>query len=548
MLNILAAKRAGYTDETIARAIAEIYNKDYDQLEYSPETLIQAAMEIEGQDMSTWDSFIAGAEAEVGSEITGIEQIITGQIDAEDVAKENLAQISSETNPIATGLGRFIGGLVNPSTLAPGSAVFKGVKGLVAGGAIGGGIAGGLRPIFVEEEELGRVGSTAVGVGAGAALGGLLGKLFGPRAIKTADDLTETPAKVIDTASVEAGEKIDIPKADIEPPFAEEDLNRFMDINRSIQMGENVTPADLRFITDFNKTVEGLELTPEAKRAFDIQDKLAKGENITPAESFVYRQFVNDKETPIFDLTKIKGKGEPTQPKAPEDIAAEADIKAKQAKDAAATEAPGGKAFSKNTLEYAEATGDYRDYLTTSVTRLAQIPSSSFAKMTAEKNPYKEQNFKVLLTRVGADDPDLKQFYSGIQGRLKYEKQTGKTIAEITAQAKDNVPESVAIEALLNRKVEEILPPEIYASAIEATGKALDDLMNAKGLAQYARDTGDDKAYALLHAEMSRTAGLIASLEGNASNLGRALAYQKTFKDLVDVGGKLPSFLGGVQC
>ena len=41
---------------------------------------------------------------------------------------------------------------------------------------------------------------------------------------------------------------------------------------------------------------------------------------------------------------------------------------------------------------------------------------------------------------------------------------------------------------------------------------------------------------------------IIASLEGNASNLGRALAYQKTFKDLVDVGGKLPSFLGGVQC
>jgi hypothetical protein len=168
--------------------------------------------------------------------------------------------------------------------------------------------------------------------------------------------------------------------------------------------------------------------------------------------------------------------------------------------------------------------------------------------MVAADNPYKGQNIKILISRLGADDPDLQQLYGGIQGRIKFERQTGKTFEEITRQALDEVPESVAIDALLNKKIEEILPPEIYASAIKATGRAVDDLLNAQELARYAREAGSDEAYAVLQAQMSRAASLISALEGNASNLGRALAYQKTLKDLIDSNSQLPGYLGGVKC
>jgi hypothetical protein len=168
--------------------------------------------------------------------------------------------------------------------------------------------------------------------------------------------------------------------------------------------------------------------------------------------------------------------------------------------------------------------------------------------MVSDENPYKGQNFKILISRLGADDPDLQQIFGGIQGRMKYERQTGKTFEEITRQALDEVPENVAIDALLNKKVEEILPPEIYASAIKATGRAVDDLLNAQDLARYAKETGSDEAYAVLQAQMSRAAALVSALEGNASNLGRALAYQKTLKSLIDANRELPGYLGGVRC
>jgi hypothetical protein len=39
--------------------------------------------------------------------------------------------------------------------------------------------------------------------------------------------------------------------------------------------------------------------------------------------------------------------------------------------------------------------------------------------MVAAENPYKGQNFKMLISRLGADDPDLQQLYGGIQGRMR---------------------------------------------------------------------------------------------------------------------------------
>ena len=211
----------------------------------------------------------------------------------------------------------------------------------------------------------------------------------------------------------------------------------------------------------------------------------------------------------------------------------------------AAVDAAPSRALSVDALSTAERTGDYRDYLTTSAIRMADIRPEQFKRMVDPSNPFSGQNVKVLVTKNMEDTDVLEQIYGALEGRLKYERQTGKTFKEIS---EDAVPEEVALDALINRKVEELLPPEVLSSATKATARAINELHNGRELARVAKELGSDEAYAVLQSQMSRAASLLASLEGNSSNLGRALAYQKELKKLVDANKQLPNYLGGFKC
>ena len=173
--NILQARRAGATDEQIARSITKDFNVDYDQLIAEGATPQQIINSGTFQDFSFGGAFMAGARAEVLSEVDGVKQILGGELDEDLIAKENLAQQAFEERGVATTLGRIAGGLVNPSTLLPGSMLFKGWKGASAAGALGGGIGGAVRPLYEEDDS--RLASGIVGAGAGAVIGGTLGKL-----------------------------------------------------------------------------------------------------------------------------------------------------------------------------------------------------------------------------------------------------------------------------------------------------------------------------------------------------------------------------------
>ncbi|NBW18228.1 MAG: hypothetical protein EBR82_60660 [Caulobacteraceae bacterium] len=201
----------------------------------------------------------------------------------------------------------------------------------------------------------------------------------------------------------------------------------------------------------------------------------------------------------------------------------------------------------EDALVKAEATGDYRDYLTKSSVRFADISKSQFEKMVAPDNPFKNQNVKILVSKNDEDQEVLSQIYGALQGRFKYERQTGKTFAEITAEGQQ-IPESVAVEAFLNRNLEETLPAPVLASALNAASKAISDLHNARDLARVAKEMGSDEAYAVLQQEMARASALLASIEGNSSNLGRSLAYLKEAKKLIEQNKPLRAYLGGVRC
>jgi hypothetical protein len=432
-----------------------------------------------------------------------------GERQLTDIERQQEYQIGLRRQTGASIAGIVTGAVVDPTNLV-GFTAKTITKGMLQLGSLGA-VTGAVEPVY---EEFGddRLTNIAIGTGIGSILGGGFGALAARQARK-AGEVSKAATEASD-APVKTREQIEAELPKLEP-------------------------------TDNLPTL--LSKAPEADQLYvdKILSRYDDDEAIPVNVLNEIADTVEDKDVAAL----FKGAAKQVADAVPENQAAKAAQQQQESLTAAATEAStGGKALSKSSIQQAEKTGDYRDYLTTSVVRLRDIPPAQFAKMTAAENPYSGQNFKTLISRLGADDPDLQQIYGGIQGRLKYERQTGKTFDEITKQALDEVPESVAINALLSKKVEEILPPEIYASAIRATGRAVDDLLNAQDLARYARESGSEEAYAVLQSQMSRASSLISALEGNASNLGRALAYQKTLKDLIDSNSQLPGYLGGVKC
>jgi hypothetical protein len=230
--NVLAARRAGATDEQIAQVLAEETGVDYKSLVDKGATAEQIINAITFEDLSFGEAFMAGARAEAGSEFDGISQIFGGELDPEQVAQENLAQQAYEERGVATTLGRLAGGLLNPSTLLPGSMLFKGWRGAAAAGTLAGGVGGAVRPLYEEDES--RLTSGLIGAGAGAVLGGTIGAL--------ATRLSRNAAKV------------DVDGGDAAPPGAVKGVDE--EGNPIIQEGEIETPPASATEPDIKPTIE----------------------------------------------------------------------------------------------------------------------------------------------------------------------------------------------------------------------------------------------------------------------------------------------------
>lgn len=216
--NVLAAQKAGWSFADIADALGEEYGADVAAARAAGWSDEQIIAELNRQGMSRLDSFLAGAKAEVLSEIDGAKQILGGELSQERIAQENLARQAEHENYWSTLTGRLLGGLVNPSTLLPGSVFFKGAKGVAAAGGVGGAISGAIRPEFTEEDS--RLQSAAIGAGAGVVLGGVVGGLV-QRFSKSADAAATVPsasARIEPTQTVvnlPDGSTVDIPGAPV---------------------------------------------------------------------------------------------------------------------------------------------------------------------------------------------------------------------------------------------------------------------------------------------------------------------------------------------
>jgi hypothetical protein len=175
--DVVGARKAGLSFTDIADYLAQGTEYDLEGARKAGLSDKDIVEYLNRTNATPFETFKAAARQAVGSEITGAAQLLGQEPTAEQVAEESRIRQMTAENPVSGVLGTLVGGLVNPSTLIPGSLLFKGAKGLVAGGAAGGGVAGALQPVYTEDD-LGRVASSAAGVALGGAVGGTLGAII----------------------------------------------------------------------------------------------------------------------------------------------------------------------------------------------------------------------------------------------------------------------------------------------------------------------------------------------------------------------------------
>lgn len=179
--DVLGARKAGLTNADIAEYLASSSGYDLEGAKKAGLSDKEVIEYLNRTGATPTETFLAAAKQNVGSEITGAAQLLGKEPSAEDMAAESQVRQMTAENPVAGVLGSIAGSLVNPSTLIPGSLLFKGAKGAATAGAVAGGIGAGLSPIY-SEEDLGRVPSAIAGTLLGGALGGAAGKLLGTAA------------------------------------------------------------------------------------------------------------------------------------------------------------------------------------------------------------------------------------------------------------------------------------------------------------------------------------------------------------------------------
>jgi hypothetical protein len=495
--NILAAKRAGYSDQEIAQYLSEQAGADYQSAVSAGYNDKEIISHLNKQDLSFGEAFMAGAKAEALSEVTGAKQIVTGEVSPEQVEKENLARQAFQERPIATGLGMVAGGLINPSTLIPGSLLFKGAKGLATGGAVAGGVSGAVRPIYTEED-MGRGTGAVVGAAAGGALGFGLGKAverFGSKAGKVEADNIPTPR---------------LPDAD--QAAIDKVLSRYEDV-------------DLLPKKAFDEIADAVQSTnPEAAALFRGAKELPEAKTVE-GQAALLKADVAD---PIAQQQAAV-------------VKASFDQKA-AVKTAKVSEDPIAES---SAYQKAEQTGDYRDFLTDPIRNYPLSPTQ-FAKMIAPENPFKGQNLKTALTTDDKMTDALQQLIGPTFGRFNREK-ASKTWQQVEIKG-ESVPYETAVSAFVNRKQEEVLGAELTSRISKALASELNQLDQLKEVARLAKEQNNEEMYAYIAQQFSKVNALASSLDGNISNLGRALAYTKQVKQMINANGTLPPYLGGLKC
>jgi len=257
--DVIGARKAGLSYEDIANYLTQGTEYDIEAARKAGVADKDIVSYLNKSGATPLETFTTAAKQAVGSEITGAAQLLGKELTSEQTAAESQVRQMTEENPVSGILGSIAGGLVNPSSLIPGTLLFKGAKGLVAGGAAAGAAAGALNPIY-SEEDLGRVASTVAGAGLGTVLGGAAGLLARRGGGKIAEEVAAAVARntTEETAPIvaKAAESIGIPAAEVLPTKSLQDsvipwIQSIEDTEVRTQAGLDIANGDYRtFFTE----------------------------------------------------------------------------------------------------------------------------------------------------------------------------------------------------------------------------------------------------------------------------------------------------------
>jgi len=253
---------------------------------------------VSGQEYGTLETLGRGFERGVTSTLRGLSQLFGNDLDfynrafgyQTDLEKEQEFRTMMETNTGAAVTGVLAGSIADPTNLIP-LARAQTMAQFVKQGATVGAVAGGLEPTYEDEFGDSRIKNIAIGTGFGAALGAGLGKLVGK------SEASKIAAVEPSTGAVRTAEEAAETTQEVAPVISQQQFNQLLDIQRRIEVGDAVTPAEQRFLRDFESQLP--PLTDDAVKAFEIQSRINAGEMVTQAEQRLLYDF-NKLDKPIF--------------------------------------------------------------------------------------------------------------------------------------------------------------------------------------------------------------------------------------------------------
>jgi len=458
----------------------------------------------------------------ISAETTSL--VAPGQRQLTDFEKEQEYRAMLSQRPVATLGGYFAGAVAGDPTNLIGFTAKTALKGAGQLGTLGA-VQGAIEPVYQEFDDS-RLRNIAFGAGVGSVFGAGVGALAG-RFARKAD---EAAAKV-------EGEPQAVTKTREE---IEAELPAITPSEQPAALLSKLPEADQSIVDNVLSRYEDVSILPP--KAFEEVATALETTNPQAAALFRGAKELPEATTAQGQAALLKGQ-QPDLVAQAQNAAIKADLE-KQTNLKAAKVTGDDIAEASSATKF-ERTGDIRDYLTDPV-RTAPLNPEQIKKMLSPDNPYRGQNLKTALATNNKVTDALASLVGPTFGRFNREK-AAKTWAQVETKG-ESLPYEVAVNSMINRKQEEIYGAEVVAAIAKNLASDIAHLDSLKEVARIAKEQNNEEFYAYATQQLAQITALSASLDGNISNIGRALAYTKQVKKIIDQGGTLPPYLGGFKC
>jgi hypothetical protein len=458
----------------------------------------------------------------ISSETTSL--TAPGQRQLTDFEREQEFRAMLSQRPATSLAGYLTGAVLGDPTNLIGFTARTALKGAGQLGALGA-TQGAIEPVY-EEFDDSRLRNIAFGAGAGSVFGAGFGALAG-RFARKAD---EVAAKV-------EGEPQAVTKTREE---IEAELPALTPSDQPATLLSRLPETDQSIVDNVLSRYEDVSILPP--KAFDELATALETTNPQAAALFRGAKELPEAKTAQGQTSLLNGQ-QPDLIAQSQNAVIKADLQ-KQTNINAAKVTGDDIAEASSATKF-ERTGDIRDYMTDPV-RTARLNPAQIAKMLSPDNPYKGQNLKTALATNEKVTDALASLIGPVFGRFSREK-AAKTWAKVETKG-ESLPYEVAVNSMINRKQEEIYGAEVISAIAKNLASDIAHLDSLKEVARIAKEQNNEEFYAYATQQLAQITALSSSLDGNISNIGRALAYTKQVKKIIDQGGTLPPYLGGFKC